>query len=136
MVKVILVVAAASVASLLVLVDAVPARALRLSKTYLRCTTYMSFSPLVTFKLSVALPESAPSKVLTGTSAVAEAARALGRRAVGGATRAEPVAHSNATATRRIVFFAGAPQRGAQQSSAVPCGSSGVSAALCTLFLR
>ena len=89
--------------SLRVFVEAVPARALRRSRTYLRWTTYMSFSPLVTLRFRVALPESAPSKVLTGTSAVAEAARALGRRAVGGATRAVAVLQSSATATRRIV---------------------------------
>merc|ERR1719238_2573533 len=108
-----------------VFVEAVPARALRRSRTYLRWTTYMSFSPLVTLRFNVAEPASPPSKVLTGTSAVADAARALGRRAVGGATSAEPVAHRSATATRRIVFFAGDVHSGAQQSTAVPAAPLG-----------
>merc|ERR1719331_2114997 len=92
--------------SLLVLVDAVPARALRLSKSYLRCTTYMSFSPFVTLRERVALPLSAPSKVLTGTSAVALAGSAVALAGLaGGATNAATLVQSSATAARLIIVL-------------------------------
>ena len=66
----------------------------------------MSFSPFVTLRLRVAVPADDPSKDLTGTSAVADAASAVALAGLaGGATNAAAPVQSSATAARLIILL-------------------------------